>query len=132
MIAYFARHPTAANLVMLVFLLLGALALPQLQRETYPEFESDRIRVRASYPGADAEVIDETIIARLEAAISGITGIDTMSSRSREGSASITLEVADGEDVDAVLAEVKAAVESVGDLPEGMEDPPTASLMTRT
>jgi len=131
-IKYFARHPTAANLVMLVFVLLGALSLPDLQRETYPVFESDRIRVRGSYPGADAEIIDETLVLQLEGAISGVEGIDTMTSKSREGSASITLEVADGYEAETVLAEVKAAVDAVKDLPEGMEDPPTTSLMTRT
>ncbi len=132
MIAYFARHPTAANLVMLVFLLLGALSLPELQRETFPEFESDRIRVSASYPGADAEVIDETIVARLEGAMSGVEGIDSVSSRSREGSASITIDVAGGHDVEHVLNDIKAAVEAVGDLPEGMEDAPSVAIRSRT
>ncbi len=117
---------------MLVFLLLGALALPELQRETYPEFEASRIRVRASYSGADAEVIDETIVARIEGAISGVEGVGSMDSRSREGSASVTLEIADGYDPETVLTEVKAAVDAVKDLPEGMEDPPTTSLMSRT
>lgn len=132
MIRYFARHPTAANLLMLVFILLGVLALPQLQRETYPEFEASRIRVRASYAGADAEVIDETIVTRIEGAISGVEGVDTMTSRAREGSASVTLEIADGYEPEVVLAEVKAAVDAVKDLPEGMEDAPTTSLMSRT
>ncbi|MCA9715108.1 MAG: efflux RND transporter permease subunit, partial [Myxococcales bacterium] len=85
-----------------------------------------------SYPGADAEVIDETIVARLEGAVSGVEGVETMTSRSREGSASITIEVAGGHDVEHVLGELKAAVDAVSDLPEGMEDAPTVAIRTRT
>ena len=66
MISFFARHPTAANLLMLVLVLLGTLALPRLQRETYPEFEPSFIRVTASYPGAPTELMDSTVVQRVE------------------------------------------------------------------
>ena len=62
MIGYFARHPTAANLLMLVLVLLGALGLPRIQRETYPVFETDTLTVSASFPGADAQVMDQDVV----------------------------------------------------------------------
>lgn len=130
MIGYFARHPTAANLLMLVIGLLGILTLPQLRRETYPEFEPSRIRINAQYPGAGALLVDEMVVARIEDAISGLEGISAMTSTSREGSASINLEVEDEEDLDAVLAEVKSAVDRISDLPEDM-DPPLVAPVSR-
>lgn len=130
MITFFARHPTAANLLMLVMMLLGALALPQLQRETYPEFEPSRIRITASYPGAPTELIDSTVVQRIEDEISGLPGIARMESQAREGGSTTTVEVEDGADFDALLAEIKSAVDGIRDFPEDM-DPPLVRPQTR-
>ena len=43
MIAWFAHHPTAANLLMAAIMILGIVALPGLQRETFPEIENDKV-----------------------------------------------------------------------------------------
>lgn len=131
MIAWFARHPTAANLLMLVFLLLGALGVPQLQRETYPEFEATSLSVSASLPGADAEVIDQDIVARIEDVLGGLEGIASVASSSREGRATVTVEVEDGHEVETLLTDVRSAVESIQDFPEAMEDEPTVTLRSR-
>lgn len=130
MIGYFARHPTAPNLLMLVIALLGFLTLPNLRRETYPEFEPSRIRITAQYPGAGALLIDEMVVARVEDAISTLEGIETTTSVSREGGASVSLDVEEEADLDAVLAEVKSAVDRITDLPEDM-DPPIVAPVSR-
>ena len=51
MIAWFARHQTAANLLMAAIMLLGLVALPGLQRETLPEIKSDTVQIRVIYRG---------------------------------------------------------------------------------
>ena len=127
MIDYFARHPTAANLLMLALVLVGAMSLPDLQRETYPEFESDVVQVRASYPGADAETMDETVVARLEDVLDGAEDIVALSSSAREGSASVSIELADGADVEVAVAEIEAAVRTITDFPVDMDDPSVAA-----
>ncbi|MCX4246498.1 efflux RND transporter permease subunit [Paraliomyxa miuraensis] len=131
MIAWFTRHPTAANLLMLVLLLLGALGLPELQRETYPEFEANSLSVSASLPGADAEVMDQDVVARIEDVLGGMEGIASVSSSSREGGASVSVEVEDGFDIAALLADVRSAVESIKDFPDAMEEP-SVTLRSRT
>ncbi|PRQ09717.1 efflux RND transporter permease subunit [Enhygromyxa salina] len=131
MIAYFARHPTAANLLMGILLLLGVLALPDLRRETYPEFEADAIQVRASYPGADAETMDETVVARVEDVLGGMEGVASVNASAREGSATVTVELADGADIDAVLTEVKSAVDTINDFPTDMDEP-TVTAQSRS
>jgi hydrophobic/amphiphilic exporter-1 (mainly G- bacteria), HAE1 family len=125
-----ARHPTAANLLMLTFLLLGLLGLPDLRRETYPEFEPSTIVVRASYPGADAEIVDELLVQSIEDAISGLDGVDSIRSQSREGSASVTVEVEDGAVLAELLADIKSAIDGLRDLPEDVE-PPTVTAASR-
>lgn len=131
MIDYFARHRTGATLVMLIFILLGFLALPQLQRETYPVFESDSIRVSVSYPGAAAEIIDQAITQRFEATLRGVDGVKASSARSSEGSARIDLEVDPEADFDTVVEEVTSAAQGIRDLPEGAEDPTIRSTRGR-
>lgn len=130
MIVYFARHPTAANLLMLVFIVLGLIAAPAMRRESYPEFEPSSIRISAAYPGADAEIVDETLVQTIEEAIAGLDGVATMTSQAREGSASITVEVEDGAELTEVLADVKSAVDGLRDLPPDL-DPPTVAAASR-
>ncbi|MGB0867422.1 MAG: efflux RND transporter permease subunit, partial [Granulosicoccaceae bacterium] len=66
MIRWCAQHPTAANLLMIVLMVAGLLALPQLKRETFPEFSSGMVRVSVSWPGASAEDAEEALCLRLE------------------------------------------------------------------
>ncbi|HLT34810.1 MAG TPA: efflux RND transporter permease subunit, partial [Enhygromyxa sp.] len=131
MIDFFARHPTAANLLMVALLLIGLLALPDLQRETYPEFEAEVVQVRAAYPGADAETMDETVVARIEDVLGGLEGVEAISARSSEGSASVSVELADGADIETLLTDVKSAVDTIRDFPTDMEEP-TVTAQTRT
>jgi hydrophobic/amphiphilic exporter-1 (mainly G- bacteria), HAE1 family len=130
-IDYCARHPTAANLMMLALILIGVLALPDLQRETYPEFEAEAVQIRASYPGADAETMDEAVVARIEDVIGGLEGVDTINARASEGSASVTVELEDGAELETLLTDIKSAVDTIKDFPLDMEEP-TVTAQTRS
>jgi len=66
MIRYFASHPTAANLLMLIFIVMGLQAFPTLRRETLPDFTAREVEVRVEYPGATAEEVEEAICQRVE------------------------------------------------------------------
>lgn len=123
MIRYFVRHPTAANLLMLVFILLGVLGLTSLNREVFPEFESDFIHVRVIYKGASALEVEETICQRIEEEIEGTEGIAEVSSTAREGVGIVIVEVADGFDVAEVLKDVENAVDQIDNFPENIEEP---------
>ncbi|KIG18653.1 RND multidrug efflux transporter [Enhygromyxa salina] len=131
MIDYFARHPTAANLLMVALVLIGVLSLPDLQRETYPEFESDVVQIRASYPGADAETMDETVVARIEDVLGGLEGVGAVTASSREGSATVSVEVSEGVEIETALTDIKSAVETINDFPTDMDDP-TVTAQSRS
>lgn len=64
MIAFFARHPTAANVLMIAVLLLGAFSLPKLQKDTFPLTPTKDIEVRVSYPGASPIEVMEEVVTR--------------------------------------------------------------------
>jgi multidrug efflux pump subunit AcrB len=76
MIRFFAAHPTAPNLLMLFLLVLGILALPTLERETFPEFAPQELQITVPYPGASPEDIELAICQRLEDVIDGVNDVD--------------------------------------------------------
>ena len=55
MTRYFAKHPTAASLLMLIFLVIGILSIRSLRRETFPDYTPDEVEIRVAYPGATAD-----------------------------------------------------------------------------
>ena len=123
MIGYFTRHPTAANLLMLVIILLGLLGAVSLTREVFPEFASNFINVQVIYKGASAEEVEEMICRRIEEEIEGIEGIEEVTSTSRENSGLVAIEVADGYDVGQVQKDVENAVDQIDNFPDDAEDP---------
>ena len=85
MIRFFALHPTAANLLMVLLVALGVAALPSLQRETFPDFAPQEIEVRVVYPGAAAEDVEEAICLRLEDVIDTVNEVEEVRCEAREG-----------------------------------------------
>ena len=65
-IAPLVTHPTAANLLMVLFLLLGLMHMGDIRRETFPDFASTEISVTAVYPGATAEDVVNVFLAELK------------------------------------------------------------------
>jgi len=122
-IRYFVRHPTAANLLMLIIILLGVLGAFSLQREVFPEFASDFINVQVLYKGASATEVEETICQRIEQEIEGIEGIKEVTATAQESLGMVTVEVADGYAVADVLKDVENAVDTIDNFPEDVEEP---------
>ena len=75
MIEYFSKHPTAANLMMAAFLVMGLLTVNQLKREAMPEFSPKTLQITGAYSGATAEEIEEAIAVPIEEAISQVSNI---------------------------------------------------------
>jgi multidrug efflux pump subunit AcrB len=121
-VANLAEHPTAANLLMLLFLLLGLFSLGDIRRETFPDFASTEVSVTAAYPGATAEDVESAICQRIEEAVEGISGIARVTSRAAEGRATVILEMEDGSDLSEFLGDIKTEVEAITEFPEEVED----------
>ena len=93
MIRFFAQHPTAANLLMIIFVVLGVISLPSLRRETFPDITPQEVELRVLYPGAAAEEIEESICERLEDAVDGVSFVKELRSDAREGLATTVVEM---------------------------------------
>ncbi len=131
MIAWFARHPTAANLLMLGLMTAGLIALPQLRRETFPEFAAGEVQVTAVWPGASAEDVEEGVCRRLEDALEAVSNLAELSCEAREGQARAVAEMLEDGDMSRFLDDVKSEVDAIDDLPEEVELP-TVSELNRT
>ncbi|PLY12984.1 MAG: AcrB/AcrD/AcrF family protein [Sedimenticola sp.] len=123
MVAFFARHPTAGNLLMLFLAVLGLMALPGLQRETFPDFDAQQVEVRVIYPGASAEDVEEAICQRIEDAVDGINDVNELTCEAREGIAIAVVEMTDGSDISVFMDDVKSEIEAINNFPENTEQP---------
>jgi len=123
MISFFARHPTVGNLLMLFLAALGLLGLPDLQRETFPDFAPQELQISVPYPGASAEDVEEAICQRLEDAIDSVNDIAEMRCEAREGMARATVELEEGGDFPRFLDDVNTEIDAIDNFPEQVESP---------
>lgn len=116
------EHPTAANLLMVLFLLLGLMVVSDIRRETFPDFASTEVSVTAIYPGASAEDVELSVSERVEEAVEGVPNLIKVTSKSSEGKATVTLEMQDGADQTEFLNDIKTEVEAISNFPAQVED----------
>lgn len=131
MIAWFARHPTAANLLMAAIMILGLTTAPGLQRATLPEIELNRVEIRIPYRGATPAEVEDAVCRRLEDALEGITDLDEMRCDAREGVGAMTAVMREGSDMTRFLDDVKSDVDAIDDFPDQIE-PPVITELGRT
>jgi multidrug efflux pump subunit AcrB len=122
-IAGFARHGTAANLLMLALILIGLFSLTRLNRQFFPDFEVPVISVSVTWPGASAEDAEKGILDVLEPELRFIDGAEKVRSYAREGNASISIEFSPTTDMQKAQSDVEQAVATVTTLPEQAEAP---------
>ena len=124
MIAWFARNGVAANLLMFTILIAGLFNLfNQIPFEVFPSIESDRITVSVTLRGATPEDTEQGIAIRVEEAVQDLEGIKKITSRSSEGSASVSIEVDKGYDPRDMLNDIKSRVDAINTFPADAEKP---------
>ncbi|BBB30806.1 efflux RND transporter permease subunit [Neptunomonas japonica] len=128
MIRYFAGHPTAANILMVVIILLGLVALPQLNKETFPEIKLNKVSVTVAYPGASPADVEEGLCNRLEDATDGLSFLDEQMCEARDSLATLTLEMQEAGDIKQFVDDVNAAIDGINDFPDKAEDPVVKEL----
>ena len=121
-ISYMCAHPTASNLLMVLFLLLGGISVMDLKRETFPDFAIDAVKITVSYPGATADDVEASVCKRIEDAIDSVTNIAEVKSTAFENLASVVVEMVEGNDITGFLNDIKTEVEAINDFPAQVED----------
>ncbi len=122
-IAWFAHNHVAANLLMLLLVVGGAAALPQIQQKSFPDIDVDIVQISVAYLGAAPEEVEEGVCVRIEEEIHGINGIEKISSTAAEGVCGVSAELIAGYEVDRALSEIKNAVDAITTFPSETEKP---------
>ncbi|MEI5640471.1 MULTISPECIES: efflux RND transporter permease subunit [unclassified Pseudoalteromonas] len=118
------KRPIFAIVINLLLLTFGLVAFSMLPLREYPDIESPIVSVSTNYTGASAEVVETKITQVLENRISGIEGIKSITSSSRNGRSNITIEFTISRDIDAAANDVRERVSRALDrLPEQVRPP---------
>ncbi|WP_028116914.1 efflux RND transporter permease subunit [Ferrimonas senticii] len=128
MIRYFVKHPTAANLIMMAFILLGLMNLGKIERETFPEFVLNSISATVVYPGASPLEAEQSLCLRMEDAVDSLSDIKEMRCQASEGNAKLVLKLEDQADVSRMLVDVQTEIGAINDFPVEIEPPVVQQL----
>jgi len=110
---FFIDRPIFATVVAIVIVLAGAITLPGLPIAQYPDITPPTVRVSTSYPGANAQVVADTVAAPIEQQVNGVENMIYMSSTSaNDGTYSLTVTFEVGTDLDMaqVLVQNRVAI----------------------
>ena len=130
-LAFMARNPVAANLLMGFLLFAGLLAAMELPQEFLPEASLDRIQVVVPYPGAAPQEVEESIVRKIEEQIESVEGLKRTESSAAESLGSVIAEFRQGTDLSRALADIKAQVDRIPTFPAGAERPEVREITSR-
>ncbi|MGR2738794.1 efflux RND transporter permease subunit [Billgrantia sp. Q4P2] len=123
MIRWFAGHPTAANLLLVLLIAAGLFVLPQLKRETLPDYRAVEASIEVVYRGASAADVEDAICRRLHDAVKGVEFLDEFVCAAQDNRASATASMTRDGDAIRFLNELKTEVDAISDLPPRAEQP---------
>ena len=117
------RRPVLATVMSLMIVLLGAISFSRLSVREYPKIDTPIVSVRTVYKGASPQVTESQITQPIEDSISGIEGVRTVKSVSREEVSQITVEFVPERNVDSAANDVRDRVARVRSLlPEASDE----------
>src|SRR5688572_24872355 len=118
------KRPVLTVVAMLLFVVFGLVALVQLDTDEYPEIDAPVVVIAIPYPGASPDVVEREVIDPIEEVISGISGVDRMTSNSLDSFANIIIEFDFSKDPRLATQEVRDKISEIrNELPTEMEEP---------
>ena len=117
-------RPVLTIVAMLMFVVFGLVALFQLDTDEFPEIDAPVVVIAIPYPGASPDVVEREVIDPIEEVISGISGVDRMTSNSLDSFANIIVEFDYSKDPRMASQEVRDKIAEIrNELPAEMEEP---------
>lgn len=113
LINFFTQRPVFGSMAALIVLLIGSFSLTRIPQDLLPDIELPVISVITSYDNAGPEEIEELLTRPLEQVLAGVPGIREMTSRSAEGSSTVTLSLAWGTDLNEAANDVRDRLDRV-------------------
>jgi multidrug efflux pump len=118
------KRPVFATVINLLIVTFGIVAFLMLPLREYPDIDPPIVNISTNYPGASAAIVETKITQLLEDRISGVEGIKSITSSSRVGRSSITIEFTLDRDIDAATNDVRDRIaRALNNLPEQSQPP---------
>ncbi|SDI96395.1 efflux RND transporter permease subunit [Billgrantia gudaonensis] len=128
MIRWFAAHPTAANLLLVLLIAAGLFSAPSLERETFPDYRPVEVSVEVVYRGASAADVEDAVCRRLHEAVKGVEYLDEFVCMAQDNLASATATMQGGGDPIRFVSEIDTEVGAITELPARAEPPVVREL----
>src|SRR6476659_98293 len=123
------KRPVFAPVLSLIILLIGLIAYTRLSVREYPRIDEPVVSVNTTYRGASAEVVESQVTKPLEDSLSGIEGVELMTSQSRSEQSRINVKFSLKRDPDSAAADVRDKVSRArGKLPDTIDEPIIAKV----
>jgi multidrug efflux pump len=123
------RRPVFATVLSLLIVLIGAVSFNSLTVREYPKIDEPVVSVTTTFAGASSEVMEAQVSKVLEDSLSGIEGVDVITSTSRQERSQISVKFTLSRDADAAAADVRDKVTRVRQrLPQGIDEPVIAKV----
>jgi len=119
---FFVEHKTAANIIMILMIVVGLLSIGRLNKQFFPDFDVEIVAVTIDWPGATAQEIDKNIVQLLEPELRPISGVKKVTSKSIEGNALTQVEFVYGHDMQKGRTDIETAVSRIN-FPDKAEKP---------
>ncbi|MBN2689958.1 MAG: efflux RND transporter permease subunit [Gammaproteobacteria bacterium] len=120
----FIRRPVLASVISLILLLVGVRAFFALPVRLFPKIDATVVSIDVTYPGAGADLMESFVTTPVESAISGVDGLDYITSSSSQGESRVTAHFKLGYDINQAVSDINSKVSSVRyKLPKDVNDP---------
>ncbi|NRA40828.1 MAG: efflux RND transporter permease subunit [Pseudomonadales bacterium] len=128
-LSIFIHRPVLAMVINIIVILLGLVAFQQLSIREYPNIDVPVVSVTTSYKGASGYIMESQVTDVLEESLSGIDGIDFLSSKSKQGLSQISVHFQLSRNADAAASDVRDRVARVRQLlPDEIDEPVVAKV----
>jgi multidrug efflux pump subunit AcrB len=129
--AWMARNPVAANLLMAVLLVGGVLVTMHIKQEVFPEYDMDIVSISVPYPGASPRDVEKGVLLAIEEEVRGLDGVEEVRSSASEGAGVVSVELLSGTDANKAQQDIKNAVDRITSFPAEVERLTVSLLTTR-
>ncbi len=129
LVSMFVKHRNAANLLMIMMIVIGGFSLMRLNTQFFPDFGTEVVSVSITWPGASAEDVDTNITTALLPEVRFLNGVKKVQSYSVEGNSTIAVEFESGTDMQEALSDVEQGVAQITTFPETIETPITRRVV---
>lgn len=129
--AFCINRPAFTIVISLVMSIIGIIGFMNLPIRWIPDTNSPEVSIETSYPGANARLVERDVTKIIEDGLSGINGIETLNSKSKQGDSEITIKFKLGRNMDAAVEDVRSSLERVrGLLPKDALNPVVSKANT--